>query len=382
VIGLPFGNNDTTCLSAASVQAAELVERRDPLLVEYANRFRTKWEAWAHIRSLPQRDDEGLPDDGPKLEACEPVQRLRIPADDPNCFERAILGMIVAEFLDPEPVRQLATLESPWGQHTILLENGMPIVLDPKVGLEELEHGVAAGFASNVPELVTESEPAASTTHEEREAMPPSEAEPDARPLAKHRKKRNRVAIDVHDALEFTTRLGEEATSDLRNGPHRAWIARNAIRSLLETGTPPTNAHTFDTLHWFFQKAEDLARSYGARALKIVKTTAAAIWDLIEDILARQEKQQHDQRNLSFEVGGTRYTIPSWLGDVAGTLGKIGLGVGAAYVRPHLLGAGITSEMLSLIEQELNHEGYSLGPLSKQGQSITSALASIAGKSK
>jgi len=40
--------------------------------------------------------------------------------------------------------------------------------------------------------------------------------------------------------------------------------------------------------------------------------------------------------------------------------------LGAAYVRPYLLGAGITSEMLGLIEQELNAEGYSLGPLSKQ----------------
>ena len=61
MIGLPFGDNDTECLSAASMQAAELVDQRDPLLVEYAQQFRTKEEAWAHIRSLPQRDDEGIP---------------------------------------------------------------------------------------------------------------------------------------------------------------------------------------------------------------------------------------------------------------------------------------------------------------------------------
>jgi hypothetical protein len=85
VIGLPFGDNDTACLSAASLQAAELVDQHDPLMVEYATQCHTK-EAWAHIRALPQRDDEGSPDDGPKLDACEPVQRLRIPADDPNCF--------------------------------------------------------------------------------------------------------------------------------------------------------------------------------------------------------------------------------------------------------------------------------------------------------
>lgn len=239
MIGLPFGDNDTECLSAASMQAAELVDQRDPLLVEYAQQFHTKEEAWAHIRSLPQRDDEGIPEDGPKLEACEPVQRLRIPAPDPNCFERAVLGMIIGEFLDPGPVRQLATLEFPWGRHTILLENGLPIVLDPKVPLEELERGVSAGLASNAPDL-----PGAE----------PAVADEPTRPT-KRPKKRNRVAIDVHDALEFATELGEQATRNLRNGPRRAWLARNAIRSLLETRTPPSDAHTVDALHWFFQQA-------------------------------------------------------------------------------------------------------------------------------
>jgi hypothetical protein len=38
--------------------------------------------------------------------------------------------------------------------------------------------------------------------------------------------------------------------------------------------------------------------------------------------------------------------------------------------------------MLGLVEQELNAEGYSLGPLSKEGQSVTSALSAIANKSK
>jgi hypothetical protein len=77
VIGLPFGTNDTTCLTAASEQALDLIEQRDPLLVEYAQRFRTKEEAYDHIRSLPQRNDEGDPGDRPKVLACQPVQRLR-----------------------------------------------------------------------------------------------------------------------------------------------------------------------------------------------------------------------------------------------------------------------------------------------------------------
>jgi hypothetical protein len=122
---------------------------------------------------------------------------------------------------------------------------------------------------------------------------------------------------------------------------------------------------------WFFAQAEQVARAYGNRALTIVRTTAAAISDLVDDILARQ------QRNLSFDFGGSHYNVPSWLSDAAGTVGKIGLDLGAAYVRPYLLGAGITGEMLSLVEQELNSEGYSLGPLSKAGQSISSATAAL-----
>ena len=47
MIGLPFGNNDTECLTAASEQAAALVESRDPLLLDYAKQFRAKEEAWA-----------------------------------------------------------------------------------------------------------------------------------------------------------------------------------------------------------------------------------------------------------------------------------------------------------------------------------------------
>lgn len=365
MIGLPFGTNDTTCLIAASEQAAGLVEQRDPLLVDYARPFHTAQEAYAHIRTLPQRDDEGEPDDGPKVDMCHPVQRLRVPAPDPNCFERAVLGMILGEMLDPHPVRQLATLEFPWGRHTILLENGYPVVLDPRVSLEEIEKGVADGLASNVPESV--------------ESQIVVIDEPDTERPTKRAKKRNRIAVDVYDALDFTTQLGEAAVRDHRNGLQRAWLARNAIRNLLETRTPPTDPHTVDSLHWFFQQAEAIARGHGRRALTIVRTTAAAIWDLIEDIIAQQE---HQQRNLSFEFGGSHYTIPGWLADAAGTVGKIGLDVGAAYVRPYLLGAGITSEMLNLVEQELNAEGYSLGPLSKQNQSISSTLAAIASKTK
>lgn len=346
MIGVPFDNNDLTCLSSISEAVVNLVEAGDPLLLEIAQKHQTTEALTAWIRSLPQRDDFGTPGDGPKVAACQPVQRLRIPAPDPNCVERAALYLGVAELIDPYPVRQLATLDFDWGRHTFPIENGGPVILDPRISGEELARGMAASEA-----------PASATTPVE----PP---------------KPGPVVIDVREAIDYTVQLAEEGTRELRNGPRLTWLARNAIHSLIDDGMPPTDDRTIDTLGWLFAQAEAVARSYGARALTIVRTTAAAIADLIDDIVARY------QRNLSFDFGGTHYNVPSWLGDAASTVGKIGLGLGAAYVRPYLIGAGITGEMLNLVEQELNAEGYSLGPLSKAGQSVTSGIAAITNKSK
>jgi hypothetical protein len=323
----------------------DLVEVGDPLLVEIAQKYPTTEALAGWIRSLPQRDDFGTPGDGPKVEACQPVQRLRIPAPDPNCVERAALYLGVAELIDPRPARQLATLDFDWGRHTFPIENGAPIILDPRISGEELARGMAAG----------------------------NTAAPAATPELP---KPGPMVIDVREAIDYTAQLAEEGTRELRNGPRLTWLARNAIRSLIDDGMPPTDDRTIDTLGWFFAQAEAIAHSYGARALTIVRTTAAAIADLLDDIVARY------QRNLSFEIGGTHYNVPSWLSDAASTAGKIGLDLGAAYVRPYLIGAGVTGEMLNLVEQELNAEGYSLGPLSKAGQSVTSGMAAITNKSK
>src|SRR6185312_16467416 len=98
-----------------------------PVLAEIATKHPNTEDLARWIRTLPQRDDNGDPNDGPKVKACEPVQRLRIPADDPNCVERAALYVAVAELIDPVPVRQLATLDTVNGLHTFPVENGLPV---------------------------------------------------------------------------------------------------------------------------------------------------------------------------------------------------------------------------------------------------------------
>src|SRR5206468_3426532 len=128
---LPF--NDHRCLGSITEVVAELVKQEDEVIRELASNHRTTASLVHYIRGLPQRDDDGQPEDGPKAETCEPPQRLRIPAEDPNCVERAALYLAAAEMIDPRPVRQLATLDTPEGLHTFPVENGAPVILDPKM---------------------------------------------------------------------------------------------------------------------------------------------------------------------------------------------------------------------------------------------------------
>lgn len=132
--------NDHDCLAKLSALAADGQARDDVRSI--AGRFRTTGELAAWIRSLPQRDDDGDPDDGPRV-GCDTAQRARLIADDPNCVERSILYIAAAEVIDPQPVRQLATIEVPsGGRHTFPVENGTPIKLDPAVPRNALRAGL------------------------------------------------------------------------------------------------------------------------------------------------------------------------------------------------------------------------------------------------
>ena len=141
MIALPL--NDHPCLEAVSQIIRDLVDQQDPQLLELVKPHKTTASLAAWYRSLPQRDDDGDPSDGPKLAACSPPQRLQLFSKEPNCFERAPGYIAGAELIDPEPVRQLATLETEFGLHTIPLENGVPIVLDPRLTRNGLGFSVA-----------------------------------------------------------------------------------------------------------------------------------------------------------------------------------------------------------------------------------------------
>jgi hypothetical protein len=311
VIGLPF--NDMKCLGSITEIIAELVDTNDPVISELAEKYRSPEDLVRYIRSLPQRDDDGVRNDGPKVEACEPAQRLRIPAKDPNCVERAALYIAVAELIDPKSVRQLATLDTPAGLHTFPVENGAPVILDPKITRNCIE--CTNAVLSRGPQ-----------------------------------------ELDPRAAIEWTTTLAEHCSANRRNGPSRARRARNAVMRLVDEHVAPTQAEA-DLIGWMFALAERAARRWGARAIVLVRTTAQAIADLADEVLAR------GQRNLALEVGGMRLEPPPWMAQIGTAVGRIGLDIGAAALRSKMDALGIGDDMVGLVEQELNREGLSLGLL-------------------
>jgi hypothetical protein len=314
VIALPF--NDLKCLGSITEVVAELVTNHDPVIDEIAKKHTTTSSLADWIRTLPQRDDEGEDNDGPKVEACKPPQRLRLPAEDPNCVERAALYIAASELIDPRPVRQLATLDTPVGLHTFPVENGAPVILDPRVPRNALEGGMYL------------------------HSQPP-------------------ITLDARDAIEWTAQLAEAGAADFRNGPSRVRKARNAIMQLVDEGSPPASAEVVEAIGWLLGLAEKVARRFGPRALSIVRTTAQAIADLSDEAIARS------QRNLSLSVGGIKIAPAPWVSGLARIAGRVGLNVGASVLRTKLAALGVTDDMVGLVEDELNREGLSLGTLAR-----------------
>jgi hypothetical protein len=166
------------------------------------------------------------------------------------------------------------------------------------------------------------------------------------------------VAIDAHDAIEWSARLAEDGagTANVRNGATRVRKARNAVMRLVDRGVVPAPAEV-EAMAWMFALAEQAAKRFGQRALSLVRTTAHAIAEILDDVLARMP------RNLGIEINGTTYTAPPWLSSLASVAAHVGLDLGAAAITPKLAALGIGPDLIGLVEQELNREGLTLGPL-------------------
>jgi len=319
VIGLPF--NDLACLEAISRTVVQMVDDRDPILVELATQYPTSAQLVDYIRSLPQRDDLGDPHDGPRVDACSPAQRVRFGVRDPNCVERAALFIGVEELRDPDATRQLATIDTPVGMHTFPLVNGKPIILDPRVTSECVDCGLA---------LVTPGP----------------------------------VAVEPRNAIEWTADLAATGAVPLRNGPSTVYRARNAMRRLVHSGALPAETE-IDAMGVLFALAERAAQRYGMRALAIVRTTARAIAEILDTVTA-----QHN-RNVAFRIGDLKFDTPSWLDHTASAIGRVGLDLGSLALRTKLGTLGIGADVVGLVENDLNQEGLSLGTVAHPPQLAT-----------
>ena len=319
MIGMPF--NDIECLATISRTVAQMAEDRDPIFSELAAQYPTSERLVEYIRSLPQRDDLGDPTDGPRVEACSPPQRVRFGAADPNCVERAALFIGVEEMRDAGPTRQLATVDTPVGMHTFPLVNGRPVVLDPRVTKDCVECGLALSTPG---------------------------------PLA----------IEPRNAIAWTVDMASAGAGELRNGdgPSAIYIARNAIRRLLERSAVPAESEV-DAMAVLFALAERIARRYGGRALAIVRTTARAIADLIDGILAN--------RNASWNLAGYKFDTPQWLDQSATAAGKVGLDLGSLYLNKYLAGIGIGKSLIGLVESRFGEQGRTLGALAHPPEMAT-----------
>jgi hypothetical protein len=322
MIGLPY--NDLECLEAISEVVRQLVEAQDRVLVDLAKQYPTTGALVQHMRQLPQRDDNGERRDGPRVQECTPTQRLRFGAQDPNCVERAALFIGVEELRDPGPIRQLATIDTEIGMHTLPLVYGHPVLLDPRVDAEMAELGLA--LAAPAP-----------------------------------------VALTPKQAIDCTVALAKTEAPPVRNGPSTVHRARNAIHRLIDDQSPDRHLvpSEVDAMGILLALAERAARRYGPRAVAIVQTTLRAI----ADVLAVATSQVQP-RNMNFQIGDYHFDTPDWLDRFASAVHNTGQGIGKVAGRAYLSYLGISPDLVEYFGKNLEEQGLT-DPLGNAPQLAT-----------
>lgn len=331
MIAIP--HNDRACLDAITCEVLDRVESEDPRLVAVAEKHGSPEALARWIRSLPQRDDTGLASDGPRVEACWPPQRLRIPTEDPNCVERAALYIGAAELLEPEPVRRLATVDTVRGPHTFPTEDGEPVILDPRQSRNALRGCLfQADRARNggVPLELTPSE-----------------------------------------AIEWAVELASEPARRFVGGVRRVQNADRSLRALL-VGRPICLADAKDVAFLLALAARE-AELFGPLGSRIVQATILATDEIDRQAGGRWMDQlaKTRPRNIpELRIGGLRIKPDMALFGALGRVGgRLGYQVALEALRAKLATLGISAPVIDSVERELKREGLSLGPLASPSPS-------------
>ena len=395
--------NDHRCLGPTTEEIRAEIAVGNPALVELAERFTNTDDLAAWFRTLPQRDDDGIPGDGPKVDACRPAQRLRFDAPDPNCFERTARFVGTAELIAPEHVYRLATISTPNGLHTFPTLDGEPVVLDPRgvrntprsmpaatdtatrrlriqrlIGLDETK-GVRGDLARarRAKELGhatwVHGEPIDDAIASYEQALARYQtilAELDAENAAATSGARNGafdgpIVLSPTQAVDWIADLARARVEPLPKMMRHVDRGHRAMRAVLLM--LPICVSDAEAVALVLALAEREARSYGMPALKVVHSTARAL-DGIDQ--AATEQRTAPSRNvgplamLALSALNDK-DLQSWLGGVARVGGRILGGAGAEVVKSRLAGMGVSQPVLSAFEKELNREGLTLGGISK-----------------
>ena len=267
--------NDHGCLKQITEVVRSRVDDSDEVLHGIAEKFDATDELAGWIQSLPQRDDEGIPGDGPKARACRPPQRLRVPAPDPNCVERAALYLGVAEIIDPGPTRQLITVNTPAGRHTYPIEDTQSVVLDPK---------------------------------QTRNALDGGRFRLDRRPLE----------VTSREAVDWVATIAQEPAA-ARGQLHRLRNAQAAMRAVMSGGSVSPQA--VSDIAYTVDEADREALHFGPRGRELHRQTAGKLANAMIT-----QRRRNAGANLKLDNFVSLANAGGPFGGIVSQLSKLGLG--------------------------------------------------------
>lgn len=395
--------NDQSCLGPTTEWIVAEVEANNPAITELAARFDTTDELADWFRSLPQRDDNGLPDEEPKITACRPAQRLQLDNTEPNCFERAARFIGAAELIEPERVYRLATVATPNGLHTFPTRDGHPVILDPKsarnvgslndaistrrlriqrlIGLDDRK-GLRFDLANarRAKELGhttwVDGKPIDEAIASYESALARFQsilAELDAEEDAAKSSSRNAAGVVVltpAQAIDWIASLAMVRADRVVGGSRRIGNGHRAMRGVLVL-QPICVADARDVA-LVLALAEREARRSGIGDLKVVHSTARAL-DRLDQLAAERATTPRNNplASLAISALGSR-EIQELVGGLARVAGRIAGGIGLEAAKVKLASVGVNAPVLNAFEKELNREGLTLGELAKPSPMVGS----------
>lgn len=401
--------NDHECLGPTTDQIVAELQAQNPAIFDLAARFSSTDDLAAWFRTLPQRDDDGIPGDGPKVAACRPPQRLQLDSPSPNCFERSARFTGAAELIEPDRVYRLATVSTPNGLHTFPTRDGQPVILDPKarntprrsklldvpiatrrlriqrlIGLDEnkglrcdlanARRAKAQGHTTSadgkpIDDVIDIYERALDRYQLILAELDALEAAEDADPRnTSMRNGTDPVMLTPTQAIDWISELAMMRADRVVGGPRRIENGHRAMRGVLVL-RPICVADVRDVA-LVLALAEREARGYGLGALKVVHSTARAI-DSADQLAAARAMATAPATNtrnnplamMALSALANNKELQQMLGPLLRVAGRVGVGIGLEATKAKLASVGVSPPVMTALEKELNREGLSLGPL-------------------